>query len=214
MQDSGAGEMDDGDSPAGSPNLDSSMVDPGGRRASEVVQKAEELRSAKRDKSRKRQVEDGRMPLVDRHETMGRASYCQTDSYAPKASRLSEIAPRPNFEDDGKRRSKRRKIRPLQYWRGERIEYARAPSAAVPEGASLPAWTRVRSNSTGTLPVPASLIICCMCAVVDLTIRSPEATPWRRKPPKSQLSTLVQDSGPTSTDSKVPAAPLPRALGF
>ena len=212
--------MDDGASPAGSPNLDSSMVDPGGRRASEVVQKAEELRSAKRDKSRKRQVEDGRMPLVDRHETMGRASYCQTDSYAPKASRLSEIAPRPNLEDDGKRRSKRRKIRPLQYWRGERIEYARAPSAAVPEGVSLPAWARMHSSSTGTLQTHSACtrlthdMLRIMCAVVDLTIRSPEATPWRRKPPKSQLSTHVQDSGPTSTDSKVSPAPMPRALGL
>jgi len=110
------------------------MVDPGGRRASEVFQKAEELKSAKKEKSRKRQAEDGRMPLVDRHETMGRASYCNTDSYAPKASRLSEVAPRPMVEDDGTRRSKRRKMRPLQYWRGERIEYARASGAAVPEG--------------------------------------------------------------------------------
>lgn len=163
--------MDDGASAAGSPNLDSSMVDPGGRRASEVFQKAEELKSAKKEKSRKRQAEDGRMPLVDRHETMGRASYCNTDSYAPKASRLSEVAPRPMVEDDGTRRSKRRKMRPLQYWRGERIEYARASGAAVPE-------------------------------VVDLTIRSPEATPWRRKPPKSQLATDTQSAGPTSTDSK------------
>ena len=41
------------------------------------------------------------------------------------------------------------------------------------------------------------------CAVVDLTIRSPEATPWRRKPPKSQLATDTQSAAPTSTDNKV-----------
>jgi hypothetical protein len=70
---------------------------------------------------------------------MGRASYGNTDSYAPKASRLSEIAPRPQVDEDaGERRSKRRKIRPLQYWRGERVDYARARGAAVPEGAHTP----------------------------------------------------------------------------
>jgi hypothetical protein len=37
-------------------------------------------------------------------------------------------------DDIGERRSKRRKVRPLQYWRGERVDYGRAPGAAVPEG--------------------------------------------------------------------------------
>jgi hypothetical protein len=55
-----------------------------------------ELRSAKRE--RKRKGADGRVALVDRHETMGRASYGNTDSYAPKSSRLSEIAPRPQVD--------------------------------------------------------------------------------------------------------------------
>jgi len=175
--DSGAGDLEDeGDSVSvsvsGSPNLDSSMVDPEGRRASDVFRKAEQLRSAKREKKSKRQAEDGRVLLVDRHERMGRASYCNTDSYAPKSSRLSEIAPRPVVdEDDGARRSKRRKLRPLQYWRGERVDYARASGAAVPE-------------------------------VVDLTIRSPEATPWRRKPPKSHVDHDTAQAGLTSADSK------------
>jgi hypothetical protein len=37
-------------------------------------------------------------------------------------------------DDISERRSKRRKVRPLQYWRGERVDYGRAPGAAVPEG--------------------------------------------------------------------------------
>jgi len=172
------GGENEGGSVSGSPNLDSSMVNAEGRRASDVgasdvFRKAEELRSAKREKKMKRQADDGRMPLVDRHERMGRASYCNTDSYAPKSSRLSEIAPRPVLDDDegGARRSKRRKLRPLQYWRGERVDYARASGAAVPE-------------------------------VVDLTIRSPEATPWRRKPPKSHVDHDAEQAGLTSADSK------------
>ena len=41
-----AGDVDAGESVSGSPNLDSSMVDPVGRRASDVFRKAEELRHA------------------------------------------------------------------------------------------------------------------------------------------------------------------------
>ena len=41
-----AGEVDAGETVPGSPNLDSSMVDPVGRRASDVFRKAEELRHA------------------------------------------------------------------------------------------------------------------------------------------------------------------------
>jgi hypothetical protein len=104
--------------------------------------------------------------LVDRHEKMGRASYLHTDSYAAKNKRLSDLAPRPEPADDGRRASKRRKMRPLQYWRHERVEYARGDGAAVPE-------------------------------VVDLQVRSPEATPWRRKPRKS-----AEQQDPQSVDSK------------
>ena len=82
---------------------------------------------------------------------MGRASYCETDSYAPKASRLSEIAPRPQVDEGGERRSKRRKMRPLQYWRGERVDYARASGAAVPEG------VRVSDRARGHVPPVAPL---------------------------------------------------------
>jgi maltooligosyltrehalose synthase len=66
MDDSGAGGLDDGDeagSASSSPNLDSSMVDPQGRRASDVFKQAEELKSAK-NKGRKRQAEDGKPMLV------------------------------------------------------------------------------------------------------------------------------------------------------
>jgi len=66
MDDSGAGGLDDGDeagSASNSPNLDSSMVDPQGRRASDVFKQAEELKSAK-NKGRKRQAEDGKPMLV------------------------------------------------------------------------------------------------------------------------------------------------------
>ncbi len=50
-QDCGGGDADEGDVDAGeavpgSPHLDSSMVDPVGRRASDVFRKAEELRHA------------------------------------------------------------------------------------------------------------------------------------------------------------------------
>lgn len=159
MDDSGAGALDGNDSASASPNLDSSMVDPKGKRVSTASKKADDSESANRNKGRKRQAGDGRTVLVgcqsvccgpqlldgltrlllqvDRHETMGRASYCETDSYAPKASRLSEIAPRPQVDEGGERRSKRRKMRPLQYWRGERVDYARARGAAVPEGLFL-----------------------------------------------------------------------------
>ena len=41
-----AGEVDAGETVPGSPNLESSMVDPVGRRASDVFRKAEELRHA------------------------------------------------------------------------------------------------------------------------------------------------------------------------
>ena len=41
-----AGDVDAGEAVPGSPNLDSSMVDPVGRRASDVFRKAEELRHA------------------------------------------------------------------------------------------------------------------------------------------------------------------------
>ena len=136
MQESGAGDLDEGVSEAGSPNLDEPTGGEEPNEACASVEQAEEPKNATKEKSRKRPAEDGRIQLVDRHEKMGRASYCKTDSYAPKSSRLSEIAPRPMDEDDGKRRSKRRKLRPLQYWRGERIEYARAAGAAVPEGHS------------------------------------------------------------------------------
>ena len=79
MQDSGCGDMEEADQGSASPNLDSSMVDPQGRRVSEVFSKAQQLGSNAKGKPRKRQAEQGRMPLVDRHETMGRASYCNTD---------------------------------------------------------------------------------------------------------------------------------------
>ena len=67
MDESGAGGLDDGDdagSASNSPNLDSSMVDPQGRRASDVFNKAEELKSANKNKGRKRQAEDGQPLLV------------------------------------------------------------------------------------------------------------------------------------------------------
>lgn len=152
------------------------------------------------------------MPLVDRHETMGRASYCETDSYAPKASRLSEIAPRPNLEDDGKRRSKRRKIRPLQYWRGERIEYARAPSAAVPEGVSLPAWTRVRLSPLALfkLCLPSactrSLMICCVSCVQLSTSLS------ARPRPRRGAASLPSPSSPLTCRVRDPRALIARSL--
>jgi hypothetical protein len=90
--------------------------------------------------------------VLFRLNSMGRASYCTTDSYAPKSSRLSILAPRPHLDETaGLRQSSRRKIPPLQYWRHERVEYARATGAAVPE-------------------------------IVDLVIRSPEPTPnWVRR---------------------------------
>ena len=102
-------------------------------------------------------------------QAMGRASYCSTDSYAVKSSRLSLIAPRPLVagNDDGSvRQSSRRKIPPLQYWRNERVEYARAQGAAVPE-------------------------------IVDLIVRSPEPTPnWvrRRREGKGGQDNVVPES--------------------
>jgi hypothetical protein len=112
-------------------------------------------------------------------QAMGRASYCSTDSYAPKSSRLSMIAPRPNIlpEENGIRQSSRRKIPPLQFWRNERVEYARATGAAVPE-------------------------------IVDLVVRSPEPTPtWvrrRREGKSGAVPADITDSpvGKESNDSK------------
>jgi hypothetical protein len=46
----------------------------------------------------------------------------------PKKGRLSLLAPRPQFREDeaaGLRRSRRRKVAPLDFWRNERFEYAR-----------------------------------------------------------------------------------------
>ena len=126
--------------------------------------------ATKPERKKRKAGEDGRPTLVDRHEKMGRASYSTTDTYAKKAPRLSDIAPRPQVDDVPERRSKRRKFRPLQYWRGEREFYGRSSDAAVPE-------------------------------VVDLKIRSPEATPWRRKPTKSQAE--AQAEGASSADCKV-----------
>ncbi|EKX51010.1 hypothetical protein GUITHDRAFT_135067 [Guillardia theta CCMP2712] len=122
----------------------------------------------KKAASKKRERDDGRLALIDRLDTMGRASYCNTDSYAPKSKRLSDVAPRPVIEDDGKRRSKRRKMRPLQYWRNERVEYARETGAVLPE-------------------------------IVDLVVRSPEPTPFRRKRSKEEQAV---ESSPTSANSK------------
>eukprot|EP00960_Hanusia_phi_P078131 768784-Hanusia_phi.AAC.5 len=122
----------------------------------------------KKAASKKREREDGRLALIDRLDTMGRASYCNTDSYARKSSRLSDIAPRPVVEDDGTRKSKRRKMRPLQYWRNERVEYARETGAVLPE-------------------------------IVDLVVRSPEPTPFRRKRSKEEQ---LPESSPTSANSK------------
>ena len=151
-------DQDDGSLP-GSPELD---APPPARRASDIARE-----KAAKAARKKRKAEEGK--LVDGHEKMGRASYSTTDTYAKKKPRLSEIAPRPVVDENAReRRSKRRKLRPLQYWRGERVEYDRGASAAVPE-------------------------------VVDLQIRSPEATPWRRKPPKSQQTDAAE---PTTADSK------------
>ena len=101
-------------------------------------------------KKQSRPKPPGRLP--ERLETMGRASYCTTDSYAPKSSRLSLLAPRPVVDDAVEtRQSSRRRIPPLQYWRNERVEYARASGAAVPE-------------------------------IVDLVVVEPESTPkWARR---------------------------------
>ena len=66
MDDSGAGAFEEGGSASASPNLDSSMINSKGKRASNVFKKGDEVKSASKNKGRKRQAEDGRMVLVGR----------------------------------------------------------------------------------------------------------------------------------------------------
>ena len=136
---------------------------------------ADEVSCENRPTTKKIRAKNASTTGLGQLKAMGRASYCSTDSYAPKSSRLSLIAPRPAIDSSADigctRQSARRKIPPLQFWRNERVEYARATGAAVPE-------------------------------IVDLVVRSPEPTPsWvrRRREKAGQVQEAVNSESADSS---------------
>ena len=141
----------------------------------EASSAADEVSCENRPTTKKIRAKNASTTGLGQLKAMGRASYCSTDSYAPKSSRLSLIAPRPAIDSSADigctRQSARRKIPPLQFWRNERVEYARATGAAVPE-------------------------------IVDLVVRSPEPTPsWvrRRREKAGQVQEAVNSESADSS---------------
>jgi len=173
------------DRPDDDVGMDESVEEDKSRRPSDIFDEADKAGEEEEQRKRKRAAKDGdsKKRELDALARAGRASYAATDTYAPKAGRLSMFAPRPEVdEDDTTRRSKRRKMRPLEYWRNERVVYQR-----VNKSPHTPRERGPRYKGTPKAVVPE---------IVDIQIRSPEATPWRRnyKPKKEQEATDSVDS--------------------
>ena len=80
---------------------------------------------------------EDKLPKRSRRKTVAKMTHAVCSTFSgkstvgqkvPKKGRLSLLAPRPQFREDeaaGLRRSRRRKVAPLDFWRNERFEYAR-----------------------------------------------------------------------------------------